>query len=114
MPVLRRRRLALELHRQRVLAGLTCAEVAEKMDCSASKISRLETGGVPIAPRDARDLARLYGLTPDEQDQLTQLARESRRKGWWEAYADILQPEQLRFLGLDQAPRRSSGSSRSE
>jgi transcriptional regulator with XRE-family HTH domain len=106
MHVLRRRRLALELHHQRVLAGLTGSEVAARMDCSASKISRIETGRVPIAPRDARELARIYGLAPDRQEQLAQLARDARRTGWWEAYGDLLKPEQVWFLGLESAAAR--------
>lgn len=44
MSVVRRRRLASELRRLREAAGLTCDEVAARMDCSASKISRIETG----------------------------------------------------------------------
>jgi hypothetical protein len=40
----RRRRLALELCRFREAARLTCEEVAEHLECSTSKISRIETG----------------------------------------------------------------------
>ena len=103
MPMLHRRRLARELHQLRVRAGLTVAELAQEMDCSASKINRMETGNFPIAPGDARELARIYGLGAEQQNQLTELARASRRKGWWDAYSDVLPPARVRYLGLESA-----------
>ncbi len=103
MPMLHRRRLARELHQLRVRAGLTVAELAQEMDCSASKINRMETGNFPIAPGDARELARIYGLGAEQQNQLTELARASRRKGWWDAYSDVLPPGRVRYLGLESA-----------
>jgi hypothetical protein len=51
------------------------------MDCSASKISRIETGRVAVSPRDVRELLRIYGVSDDQHGSLIQLARESRRKG---------------------------------
>ena len=58
-PTVRRRRLALELRRFRDAAGLTCEEVAEHLECSTSKISRIETGRVSVSPRDVRDMLQL-------------------------------------------------------
>ena len=58
-PTVRRRRLALELRRLREAAKLTCEEVAEHLECSASKISRVETGRVSVSPRDVRDMLEL-------------------------------------------------------
>jgi Domain of unknown function (DUF5753)/Helix-turn-helix domain len=55
-PTVRRRRLASELRRLREAAKLTCEDVAERLECSASKISRIETGRVAVSPRDVRDL----------------------------------------------------------
>jgi hypothetical protein len=85
----RRRRLASELRRLREAAGLTIEEVGEKLECSASKISRMETGHVGVNPRDARDVLDLYGLVDDERESLVQLARQARQKGWWHAYNDV-------------------------
>src|SRR6516165_10640875 len=90
-PTVRRRRLALELRRLRESAKLTCEEVAEQLECSASKISRVETGRVSVSPRDVRDMLEIYGVPEDQRDSLIQLARDSRQKGWWHAYADSVQ-----------------------
>jgi transcriptional regulator with XRE-family HTH domain len=102
-PTVRRRRLALELRRLREAAKLTCEEVAEQLECSASKISRVETGRVSVSPRDVRDMLEIYGVPELQRDALVQLARESRQKGWWHAYADNLQPHVATYLGMESA-----------
>ena len=102
-PTVRRRRLALELRRLREAAKLTCEEVAEHLECSASKISRVETGRVSVSPRDVRDMLELYGVPADQRESLVQLARDSRQKGWWHAYSDTMQPQMATYIGLESA-----------
>jgi transcriptional regulator with XRE-family HTH domain len=83
-PTVRRRRLGSELRRLREAAGLTLEHAAEALECSVSKVSRMETARVLIRTRDVRDLLDLYGL-PDgtERDALLTLARDARQQGWW-------------------------------
>jgi transcriptional regulator with XRE-family HTH domain len=102
-PTVRRRRLAAELRSLREAARLTCEDVAEHMECSASKISRVETGRVSVSPRDVRDMLSLYGVDAQQRDSLVQLARESRQKGWWHAYSDTIQPRFATYVGLEDA-----------
>lgn len=97
-PTVRRRRLAAELRRLRDLAALTIDEVGEKLECSASKISRIETGHVGVTPRDVRDMLELYGVKDDQLEALVQLAREARKKGWWHAYSEVFTGA---FVGLE-------------
>ncbi|MCE7001259.1 helix-turn-helix domain-containing protein [Kibdelosporangium philippinense] len=97
-PTVRRRRLASELRRLRETAKLTIEEVGEKLECSASKISRIETGHVGVTPRDARDLLELYDVAPDRLEALVQLSREARKKGWWHAYNEVFTGA---FVGLE-------------
>ena len=91
-----RRRLGTELRQLRRRADLQLAEVARELDCSASKISRLENGkGIPRMP-DVLALMRIYGLTDDERRaRLTRLVHESREQGWWERYTDGVQAERF-------------------
>ncbi len=102
-PTIRRRRLALELRRLRETAKLTCEEVAEHLECSASKISRMETGRVSVSPRDVRDMLELYRAPDEQRESLVQLARDSRQKGWWHAYSDAMLPHIATYIGLESA-----------
>jgi transcriptional regulator with XRE-family HTH domain len=90
--------LAGELRRLREAAELTIDEVGEKLECSASKVSRIETGHVGVTPRDTRDMLELYGITGEEQEVLVQLAREARTRGWWHAYNEVFTGT---FVGLE-------------
>jgi hypothetical protein len=88
-PTVRRRRLGIELRRLREGADLTIERVAEKLECSDSKISRIETGQVRATPRDVRDMLEIYGASDQQRDELMQIAREARQKGWWHEYGDV-------------------------
>ena len=97
-PTVRRRRLAAELRRLREVVDMTIDDVADKLECSASKVSRIETGQVGVTPRDARDMLELYHVTGESLEELVQLARDARKKGWWHAYSEVLTGA---FVGLE-------------
>jgi len=99
--VVRRRRLAAELRRLREAAHLTLEEAAVRLECSPSKISRIETGNVRVSPRDVRDLCRIYGIPEDHRESLIELARESRQKGWWQAYGIGIESHLATYLSLE-------------
>jgi transcriptional regulator with XRE-family HTH domain len=101
-PTVRRRRLAIELRHLREEAGLTIERVARALECSESKVSRLETAHVTATPRDVRDMLELYGVTGSRRDELVQMAREARQKGWWFKYRDHL-ADQASYVGLEVA-----------
>src|SRR5918997_6329887 len=93
-PVVPRRRLGAELRTLREQAGLTLEDVAKELECSVSKVSRLETGqGIPKV-RDVRDLLDRYGVTdPAHRDRLLRWVREGQRQGWWHDFSDVLAPD---------------------
>lgn len=101
-PTVRRRRLGFELRRRREAAGATIDYVAERLECSASKISRIETGHSGATPRDVRDMLELYGVTGAESDELVQIARDARLKGWWHPYSTVLTSA---YVGLETEAR---------
>ena len=84
-----RQRLASELRRLREKAGLTIQEVGEALECSDSKISRIETGRVGATRRDVKDILDLYQVGAEQRQELLQLARGPRQTGWWRAYGDV-------------------------
>ncbi|MEV7971080.1 helix-turn-helix transcriptional regulator [Sphaerisporangium sp. NPDC088356] len=88
-PTVRARRLARELRRLREQQGLTLQEVADRLDWSRAKMSRVETTQIRPHHGDVADLLDLYGVSSPERDALVTLAREIRRRGWWTAYLDV-------------------------
>jgi transcriptional regulator with XRE-family HTH domain len=82
-------------------ARLTCEEVGQRLDCSGTRISRLETGRISVKPGDVRELLDIYGVTGTEADSMVQLAREARRKGWWHTYGRALPSWFEAYLGLE-------------
>ena len=73
-PTVRRKRLGIELRRLREHARLTCEDVGQRLDCSGTRISRMETGRISVRPGDVRELLEIYGVLGDEADALVQLA----------------------------------------
>lgn len=98
-PTVRRRELATRLRELRVASGLTIEQVAEKLFCSPSKISRLETGRRGASKRDIRDLCDLYLVDAAERDYLAVLVEEGARPGWWQPY-DL---PYATYVGLESA-----------
>lgn len=99
-PTVRQRELGTRLRQLRNDLGLTVDEVAEKLLCSATKISRVETGARRPTLRDVRDLCSIYGVSEPGTADLMELARKAREQGWWNEYDDLnLTP----YIGLEQA-----------
>jgi transcriptional regulator with XRE-family HTH domain len=101
-PTVRRRRLGAELRRLRESAGMTCEQAGEHLDCSSSKISRIETARVPARALDVQVLCQLYRASEELTARLVALARESKQAGWWQQY-DVLPDWFETYVGLEAA-----------
>lgn len=102
-PIMRRRRAAARLRQLREAAGVSLDEVAAYLECSAAKISRIETGRITARVPDVRNMLDLYQVTGAERDEILNLVRDSRQPGWWRAYSDILVEGADTYLGLEDA-----------
>lgn len=102
-PTVKRRRLAAELRRYRETASLTIDDVAERLEWSTAKISRIENARVSVLPRDVKFLLREYGLNDQDEvwDMLLTLSRESRQKGWWQQYGEAVPDWFEVYVGLE-------------
>jgi transcriptional regulator with XRE-family HTH domain len=99
-PTVRRRELGSVLRTLRLDRGLTVEQVAERLLCSPSKVSRMETGQRGATLRDIRDLCDLYDVSDsDQRERLMSLARESKQPGWWQSFA----LPYTTYVGLEQA-----------
>lgn len=87
-PTIARRRVRLALRAARETASLTQQQVADEMEWSLSKVTRIENGDVSIAPNDLRPLLSLVGI--NEKARVAALlddARIARRRfnAWHQA-----------------------------
>jgi transcriptional regulator with XRE-family HTH domain len=99
-PTVRRRELGALLRALRTDAGMTVDQVAERLLCSPSKVSRLETGQRGASLRDIRDLCDIFGIDdPVRREHLAALAREGRGQAWWQPF-DL---PYATYIGLESA-----------
>jgi transcriptional regulator with XRE-family HTH domain len=78
--------LGRRLRELREEAGLTLEGAAPALDWSVSKLSRIEIAQQSVDVHGVRSMLDLYGAGGEVWTELTTLARESGRRGWWRAY----------------------------
>lgn len=101
-PTVPRRLLGSNLRRLREAQGVSRAEAAAVLDCSESKISRLELGQVGFRKKDVEALLRRYGVgDPATWETTLALVREANRPGWWQPFSDVLPTWFERYVGLE-------------
>src|SRR4051812_46776238 len=100
-PTVRRRRLGAELRRLRQQAGQTIDQVAETTGISKSVLSRIEKGESAAKADNLRKLLTYYGASEGVVAELSQLARESRRRGWWGVGGGDLLDATRTLIGLE-------------
>lgn len=98
---MRRRRLAAALKRLRDQSGMTADEAAKQVGISKSALSRIENAQVSVMPPVAAKLLELYGVEGPDVEALVQIAREARKRGWWQAYDDVLPDWFEVYVGLE-------------
>lgn len=98
-PTVRRRRLAAELRRLR--GKRTGSQVSRGVGWSATKISRAESGHESLPPVEVEKLLDFYGVKDPFRSRLLELAEDATQRGWWDDYADALNPPLLEFIGLE-------------
>ena len=101
-PTVRRRRLGMELRRLREASSLMIEDVARHLECSMSRVSRIETGKSVARIRDVRDMLDLYEVADaGQREQLLTLAKEAQQRGWWTEYEAVLSAGLDTYVGLE-------------
>lgn len=95
-PTVRRLQLGRELRRYRELAQVSREDAAEELECNLSKISKIETGRMTLAPAEVKALVRLYRVPEDEAGQIYVIAREARKRAAYRVPAWMRE-----FVGLE-------------
>ncbi|MGI5321475.1 helix-turn-helix domain-containing protein [Actinomadura nitritigenes] len=104
-PTVRRRRLGIELRRLRERLGRTVEEIADRLDWSASKLSRIENARIGVRVSDVRLLLELYRVDEGHKGEVLALAQAATEQGWWAEYRDVLSGEFGTYVALEDEAR---------
>ncbi len=98
-----RRQLGRYLRELRGSQRITVKSAAELLEWSEAKIWRIETGQTSLRSLDVRQMCEVYGAPADLTEALMGLAKETKARGWWQAFGDVI-PEWFDvYVGLEEA-----------
>ncbi|WP_190209369.1 Scr1 family TA system antitoxin-like transcriptional regulator, partial [Kitasatospora indigofera] len=101
-PTVRRRMLGSELRRIREGLNLKADEVASRLGWHPSKVSRLETGRYGVRGTEVGKLLDVYEVAdPETREALSTLAREDKRRVWWQPYSDVISQRYASFISFE-------------
>ncbi|GAB0108634.1 helix-turn-helix transcriptional regulator [Nocardia sp. JMUB6875] len=101
-PTLRAQWLGQLLRRYRDESGMTLKDAAAYLKRDSSTVSRFEAGLYPPREDDVRELLNLYGVADEHvREALRKLSLEVWQKGWWEGYAQDIDPSIIDYAWLE-------------
>ena len=98
-----RRQLGRYLRDLRGKARLTVKAAAAALEWSEAKIWRIETGQTSMRSLDVEQMCRVYGGPVDLTEALMGLAKETKGRGWWHSYGDVVPEGFDLYIGLEEA-----------
>jgi hypothetical protein len=67
---------------------------------------RIEGGQTAVRSHDVVAMCALYGVSKEMTEVLVGLAKESKAKGWWHPYSEVVPPHLELYFGLEAAASR--------
>jgi transcriptional regulator with XRE-family HTH domain len=101
-----RRQLGRHLRDLRGQARLTLRAAATALEWSEAKMWRIETGQTSMRSLDVEQMCRIYGAPAGQTTSLMALAKETKARGWWLSYSDVINEGFDVFIGLEEAASR--------
>jgi transcriptional regulator with XRE-family HTH domain len=98
-----RRQLGRYLRELRSRERLTVKAAAGKLEWSEAKIWRIETGQTSLRSLDVEAMCKIYAAPGELTEALMGLARETKARGWWHAYGDVIPEGFDVYIGLEEA-----------
>jgi hypothetical protein len=84
-------------------ARMTVRAAANELEWSEPKIWRIETGQTAMRSHDVDLMCRIYGVDAELTTALVGLAKETKSRGWWHAYGDVIPSWFDVYVGLEAA-----------
>jgi transcriptional regulator with XRE-family HTH domain len=101
-----RRQVGRLLRQLREQAGVSLMAAAQELEFSRARMYRIENGEVPVRKHDVIAMCGVYGAPGHITEVLIGLAQESKAKGWWHAYGDVVPAWFELYVGMEQAASR--------
>jgi len=98
-----RRQLGRYLRDLRGQARLTVRRAARELEWSEAKIWRIETGLTSLRSLDVQAMCQIYGASAEMTEGLMGLAKETKARGWWHSYGDVIPEFFDLYIGLEEA-----------
>jgi transcriptional regulator with XRE-family HTH domain len=98
-----RRQLGRHLRELRNRSRLTVRAAACALEWSEAKLWRIETGQTSLRSLDVQAMCKVYGAPEDLAEGLMALAKETKARGWWHSYADVIRESLDLYLGLEES-----------
>jgi transcriptional regulator with XRE-family HTH domain len=101
-----RRQVGRLMRQLREQAGISLMAAAEELEFSRARMYRIEGGESPLRKIDVEAMCRMFHASDEITEVLIGLSRESKAKGWWHAYGDVVPGWFELYVGMEQAARR--------
>ncbi|HEY0698311.1 MAG TPA: helix-turn-helix transcriptional regulator [Micromonospora sp.] len=103
-----RRQLGRYLRQLREQARIMVKDAADMLEVSPQKLWRIETGRghERIRSVEVETMCKLYDAPAELTGALVALARETKAKGWWQAYGEVIPTWFELYVGLEAAATR--------
>ncbi|GAA4541061.1 helix-turn-helix domain-containing protein [Amycolatopsis samaneae] len=85
----RQRRVSAQLRTLRRARGLTCKDVAAALDCSESKVSRMETGERGLYADEVSAILGFLKVPSKTREYLVKLVRDGEERNWHEIHGKL-------------------------
>ncbi len=100
-PVAESWKLRRWLRRTRDDADASQTQVAAAMDCSPSKIIRIENGDVGVSQNDLKFLLGYYGIDDPVKEELLAMLKATKAPAWWSEHKDVVTDDLERHIGYE-------------
>ncbi|MDA2806277.1 helix-turn-helix domain-containing protein [Nocardiopsis suaedae] len=100
-PTVARRSLARLLRERRKELGISREQVAKHAGIAPPTVNRIESASVRVEVGTVAMMLDLYNVTAEEREELLDMARAAKKRGWWQRYSYKIPSWFSVYVGLE-------------